>query len=120
MAITESMKASLVSRLNGLASQRKNVRRIDVRFRGNSAYVDAYVIDTWYPEGATDEQKAAIDGTPVHLCRLDHIRGNRWRFAFYRASIDRYEPSILPSGSFEGTAEECFECAAFAYLRNVG
>ena len=60
-----------------------------------------------------------MDSTPVHLCRLDHIRGNRWRFAFYRASIGRYEPSILPSGSFEGTAEECFKCAAFAYLRDV-
>ncbi len=119
MAITESVKASLVSRLNGLASKRKNVRRVEVRFRGNSAYADAYVTDTRYPEGTTDEQKAAIDSTPVRLCRLDHIRGNRWRFAFYRASIGRYEPSILPSRSFEGTAEECFECAAFAYLRDV-
>lgn len=119
MAITGSVKASLANRLNGFASQRKNVRRIDMRFRGNSAYVDTYVIDTWYPEGTTDEQKAVIAGTPVHLCRLDHTRRNRWRFTFYRASIDRYEPSILPFSSSVGTTEECFECAAVAYLRDV-
>ena len=62
---------------------------------------------------------AAIDGMPVHLCKLDHIRDNRWRFAFYRASIDRCEHSILPSGSFEGSTEEWFEYAAFSYLLDV-
>lgn len=48
VAITASVKASLVDTLNRLATERKNVRRINVKFRGgNSAYVDAYVIDTW-------------------------------------------------------------------------
>ena len=32
--------------------------------------------------------------------------------AFYTYSHERYEPSIFPNGTFQGTPEEAFETAA--------
>ena len=39
VAITASVKASLVDTLNRLAAERKNVRRIDVKFRGGNSAI---------------------------------------------------------------------------------
>ncbi len=59
-----------------------------------------------------------IDATPTHLCRLGFL-GNmdRWAFAFYKYSDEKYELSVGPSGSFEVTPEEAFDCAAGLYLQ---
>jgi hypothetical protein len=37
-------------------------------------------------------------------------------FALYRASTDRYENALLPTGSFAGTPEETLDCACGLYL----
>ena len=50
--------------------------------------------------------------TPTHLVRLRYFQEDRWSFAFYTYSNDRYEPSMYPSGSFFGTPEEAFDIGA--------
>ena len=79
-------------------------RSVVVRFRGAFAYVDAL----------RDED----DATPLHLCRLGYLGNpNRWEFAFYAYSSEKYEPSLTLSGEFTATPEEAFDTAAFTYLQ---
>jgi prepilin-type processing-associated H-X9-DG protein len=74
---------------------------VKVRFRANFAYVDGQI----------------VDGPTMPLCRLRYGgSANRWGFAFYRASHDDYEESILPSGAFVGSPEEALDCACGVYL----
>ena len=40
----------------------------------------------------------------------------RWGFAFYTYSNEKYELSVFPSGDFRGTPEEAFDTAAQLYL----
>jgi len=95
-------------------------RRIEVRFRGPYAYVDAYVNHTWFMPGTTEAEKERIRNSPVQLCRLTYLpRREVWGFAFYKTSDDTYEPNVTMRGSFEGTPEECLDTAGFAYLKDV-
>jgi len=59
-----------------------------------------------------------LRNTPTHLCRLRYFGDQeRWGFAFYTYSGERYELSVFPSGEFLGPPEEAFQVAAGAYLR---
>jgi hypothetical protein len=58
-----------------------------------------------------------LRATPTHLCRLRYFGGERWGFAFYTYSNERYELSVFPNGEFFGAPEEAFEVSANAYLR---
>lgn len=91
---------------------------VEVRFRGEYAYVDAVESDPWVMPDASAEEKERIRQTPTKLCRLTWT-GNpdSWVFAFYKYSDGRYEPSITLDGSFTGSPETCFDTAAQAYLR---
>jgi hypothetical protein len=92
-------------------------RSIDVRFRGSFAYVDALQRNGWHLSDTPQETRDLIDATPTRLCRLGYLGSlDRWAFAFYKYSDEIYEPSFLPSGEFEGTPEEAFDCAAGVYL----
>ena len=54
--------------------------------------------------------------TPTHLCRLRYFGDEeRWGFAFYTYSGERYELSVFPSGEFLGPPEEAFRVLAEAY-----
>jgi hypothetical protein len=76
--------------------------RIDVWFRGQFCYIDAY------QDGNT---------VPTHLCRLRYFSGHgEWSVAFYMYSHERYEPSFFASGEALGTPEEGFDVGA-VYLR---
>jgi hypothetical protein len=107
-AIPESTRSALQTRLqrHGRDASGGRCRSIEIRFRGRFAYVDA--------QPAGDE---VSDEAPIHLCRLGYL-GNpeHWEFAFYKYSDNTYERSFLPSGSFVGSPEEAFDCAALAYL----
>ena len=95
----------------------EHCRAIDVRFRGSFAYVDALQRNGWHLPGTPQETQDLIDATPTRLCRLRYLGSpDRWEFAFYKYSHEIYEPSFLPSGAFEGTPEEAFDCAAGVYL----
>ena len=59
-----------------------------------------------------------LRNTPTHLCRLRYFGDEeRWGFAFYTYSHERYELSIFPSGEFMGPPEDAFQASAAAYLR---
>jgi hypothetical protein len=100
----ESTKSSLRHRLATRARERwPALAEVDVRFRGQFAYVDGHL----------------ADGTVLPLCRLRYGEyANRWGFAIWLASKDRYEDSYLPSGSHVGTAEDALDCACGLYLND--
>jgi hypothetical protein len=107
-AVPETTRWTVRARLERHAKEEWDgrCRAIDVRFRGRFAYVDALPV----LDGGPDE-------APIHLCRLRYLgQADRWEFAFYTYSGARYEPSCLPSGSFVGSPEEAFDCAALTYL----
>ena len=98
--------------------------RLEIRFRGALCYIDAFT----EPEppspsllkatGETKEQFVErLRSVPTHLGRLRHFGGDRWSYAFYTYSNERYEPTIFPTGDWFGTPEEAFDIGA-AYLRS--
>ncbi len=98
--------------------------RLDIRFRGQFCYVDAYtepvVTPGWPPPGGPESPEAYLErlrNTPTHLCRLRYFgTPDRWGFAFYAYSSESYKPSVFSSGDFLGPPEEAFVAAAEAYL----
>jgi hypothetical protein len=59
-----------------------------------------------------------LRNTPTHLCRLRYFGDEeRWGFAFYAYSSERYELSVFPSDEFLEPPEEAFQVSAEAYLR---
>jgi len=117
--IPEHTRSALRRRLerHALQSWGEHCRAVTVRFRGRYAYVDAFQSNTWHAPATPPEARARIEETPARLCRLGYLGStDRWAFAFYKYSDEAYEPSFLPSGGFEGTPEEAFDCAALVYL----
>jgi hypothetical protein len=99
--------------------------RIDVRFRGQFCYIDAYqeptVSPDWPPAdwGETREEYIQrLRETPIHLCRLRYLgRSDAWSWAMYTYSNERYEPAASWNGSMAGTPEDAFMLAAGLYLQ---
>ena len=99
--------------------------RLEIRFRGQFCYIDAYVEPEplgpgWPPADWPETREEYLErqrNTPVHLCRLRYF-GNQegWGFAFYTYSHGRYELAVFPSGEFFGPPEEAFRVSAEAYL----
>ena len=94
--------------------------RIDVRFRGALCYIDAYTDPGDIGPGVDEtakQHRERLCNTPTHLCRIRFLGDeNRWSFAFYTYSHEKYEISFLNSGDFLGTPEEAFEASA-VYLQ---
>lgn len=101
----ESTKNSLQYRLNAHARAHwPQVKTLDVRYRGQFAYVQAEL----------------ADGTTQPLIRLRYGgSAQHWGFGLYLASSDRYENQILPSGSPNGSPEEALDCACSLYLDHL-
>ena len=99
--------------------------RLDIRFRSQFYYVDAYTEPEplgpgWPPPDwpeSREEYLERLRNTPRHLCRLRYF-GNeeRWGFAFFSYGGDRYELSVFPTGEFFGPPEEAFSVSAEVYL----
>lgn len=102
--IPDSTKTSLLQKLTRRQRERwPQVKEVKLRFRGRFAYVDAVM----------------PDGEHWPLCRLRYGgSASLWGFAFYAASSESYQDSILPSGAFEGTPEEALDCACGTYLND--
>jgi hypothetical protein len=98
--------------------------KLAVRFRGQFCYIDAYTEPdppgpNWPPRDwpeTRDQYLERLRNTPTHLCRLRYFGDNRWGFAFYTYSHERYELSVFPSGGFLGPPEEALRASA-GYLR---
>jgi hypothetical protein len=100
--------------------------RLDIRFRGQFCYIDAYtepqpLTPDWPPADWPESREEYLErmrNTPTHLCRLRYFGDEEgWGFAFYTYSNMRYELSIFPSGAFFGPPEEAFHVSANLYLQ---
>lgn len=98
--------------------------RLDVRFRSQFCYIDAYiepdVAPNWPPPDYPESREELIErlrNTPTHLCRLRYFGENKgWSFAFYAYSSEKYKLCMFANGTFFGTPEEAFEQSAM-YLQ---
>jgi hypothetical protein len=95
--------------------------RIDVRFRGQFCYVDAYTEPgqhVFVPAGMSREEVVErLRNTPTKLCRLRYFgQDDSWSMGFFKYSDEKYELCVFPSGDFWGPPEEAFEIAAGVYL----
>ena len=98
--------------------------RLDIRFRAQFCYIDAYtepsVPRNWPPEDWQETREQYVErlrNTPTHLCRLRYFGDEeRWAFAFFAYSSEKYELSMLPSGDFYASPEDAFATAAGLYL----
>ena len=127
--IPDAVKRRATQRIRRYAEQHfaGSFTRLEIRFRGKSCYVDAYTepeaSPDWPPPDwpeSREEYLERLRNTPTHLCRLRYFGDEeRWGFAFYTYSNERYELSIFPSGDFYGTPEEAFDTAASVYLMPI-
>ncbi|MCC9310832.1 hypothetical protein LN042_27810 [Kitasatospora sp. RB6PN24] len=94
---SEHTRLSLEARLGEHARTAwPQLEQVHVRHRGAFAYVEAEL----------------ADGERAKLMRLRYTGAvSKWGFALYYASSDRYEDSLLLTGSTVGTAAEALDCA---------
>ena len=117
--IPNSVREALRDRLVRHVSRRwKNrIGKVFIRFHG--AYV--YIAALERPKGDLSTPQivryAEPSEIPVELCRLGYL-GNLedWKYAFFKYSDGRYAPSIVASGGFTATPEQCFDSSAGVYL----
>lgn len=126
--IPDRVRQRTEARMRRFAEERFAGRytRLDVRFRGQFCYVDAYTEPEplrpgWppahWPE-SPEEYQDRLRNTPIHLCRLRYF-GNEegWGFGFYSYASERYELSVFPTGEFFGLPEDALEVSGEMYLR---
>ncbi|WP_120795502.1 hypothetical protein [Thiocapsa rosea] len=120
--IPDSIKPLLTRRILNHAAENYagKYNKIDVRFRGQFCYIDAYtepyVPADYDPTFFGESREARIErlrNFPTHLCRLRYFGDqDRWSMAFYTYSHDEYEPCVFDNGSWYGTPEEAFDASA--------
>jgi hypothetical protein len=101
--------------------------RLEIRFRGQFCYIDAYTepdaLDEGWPPAdwpeSREEYLERLRNTPIHLCRLRYFGGDQWGFAFFSYANNQYKLSVFPSGDFLGTPEVAFHVSAEMYLHDV-
>jgi hypothetical protein len=123
--IPPAIQTEVERRIRKVAEEHFNGRytRLEIRFRNQFCYIDAYtepsVSENWPPSDwpeTRDEYFARMRSTPTHLCRLRYFGDDRWGFAFFAYSSEKYELSMFPSGEFLGTPEDAFFVSAQGYL----
>ena len=125
--VPDAVKLSTEDRIRKCAESKFADRytRLETRFRGQFCYIDAYTEPepmgpNWPPPDwpeTREEYMERMRNTPTHLCRLRYFGDEeRWGFAFYTYSNEKYELSVYPTGDFYGTPEEAFETSAEVYL----
>ena len=123
--ITEALKTEIKQRIERVAQRRFKGKytRLDIRFKGQFCYIDAYkepqVMKGWPPKDwpeTREEFYERLRNTPTHLCRLRYFSDDRWGYAFYTYSHEKYELSVYPNGEFFGKPEDAFVASAEAYL----
>ena len=120
--ITDAVKQRTTARIQRYAAEHfaGQYTRLDIRYRGQFCYIDAYtepkVSENWPPPDWPEPREVYIErmrNTPTHLCRLRFFGDEeKWGFAFYTYSGERYELAMFDSGSFVGTPEDAFRISA--------
>ncbi|MCC0179893.1 hypothetical protein I4641_23435 [Waterburya agarophytonicola K14] len=125
--ITEKVRERVKQRILNYAETNYSGKyiRLDVRFRGQFCYIDAYkepdIAADFPPPDFPESREEYLErrrNNPIHLCRLRYF-GNEagWGFAFYSYSSEKYKLSVFDNGEFYGTPEEAFESSAM-YLQD--
>src|SRR5258708_5846616 len=124
--IPERVQRDVQQRLAAVAAERfaGKYTRLDIRFKAQFCYIDAYTeppkpTKSWPPKDwpeTREEYLERLRNTPTHLCRLRYFGADRWGFAFYTYSNEKYELSTFPNGEFLGKPEEAFLLSATIYL----
>jgi hypothetical protein len=126
--IPEPVRQRVEERLRRYAEEQFAGRftRIEIRFRGQFCYVDAYTEPEplgpdWPPADwpeTREEYQERLRNTPTHLCRLRYFGDEeRWGFGFYSYASERYELSMFPTGGFFGAPEDALHVSGIAYLQ---
>lgn len=122
--IPPALKQSITARLEAHAAKHYAGKFIclEITFRGPLCYLNAYQEPE--PPGASflaatgetlEEYLTRLRSHPIRPGRLRHFAPDRWSYAFYTYSSERYEPAIFPHGDWFGTPEQAFDIGA-AYL----
>ena len=124
--IPETVKRAVTQRIQRVAEQHFTGKytRLDIRFKGQFCYIEAYtepprLTKSWPPKDWPESRETYIErlrNTPTHLCRLRYFGDERWGYAFYTYSHERYELTFFPNGAFFGKPEDAFREAAQLYL----
>jgi hypothetical protein len=120
--IPEAVQRETEKRLLAHAAKKHKGRyaRLDIRFKGQFCYVDAYQEPqepVYVPRGEKLEAvRERLRNTPLHLCRLrysgPHHGAKYWTLGFYKYSDEKYEASVFHSGDMYGTPEEGLDVGA--------
>ena len=119
--IPDSVKNDIERRINNIAEKhfKGKYTRLDFHFKGQFCYIDAFqepeVSEDWPPKDWPETREEYIERlrkTPTHLCRLRYFGNDRWGFAFYTYSNEKYELSVFPNGEFLGKPEDAFMASA--------
>ncbi len=124
--IKEAVKKRTEKRIRDYAEAHLAGRhtRLEVRFRAQFCYVDAYTEPeppgpNWPPPDwpeSREEYLERLRNTPVHLFRLRYFDDERWGLAFYSYANNKYELSVFPTGEFFGIPEVALQTAADFHL----
>jgi hypothetical protein len=104
--IPEAVKRDLTQRIQRVAEQhfKGKYTRLDIRFKAQFCYIEAYtepprLTKSWPPKDWPESREEYIErlrSTPIHLIRLRYFGDERWGYAFYTYSHERYELSMFP------------------------
>jgi len=121
--IPDRVKARTKRRIERYAEEhyKGKYTRLDIRFRSQFCYIDAYTephpVELTGTDETPEERLERLRNIPTHLCRLRYFGDeDAWGFAFYKYSDMKYELSVLDSGDFWGTPEQAFDTAS-VYLQ---
>ena len=120
LPIPAAVKRTTVDRLQKHAADNYGglYARIDIRFRGALCYMDAFK-EPHEPDKrllrinheTREEYLDRMSSYPIHLGRIRYFGTDKWSYAYYTYSNERYEPATLSGGWF-GTPEEAFDIGA--------
>ncbi len=122
--IPDLVRIDVEKRINDVAEQQLKGKfsRLDISFKGQFCYIDAFtepaVDENWNEELLLETREEHIErlrNSPLHLCRLRYFDKDKWGFAFYNYSNEKYELATYPDGEFFGKPEDAFLASAVFY-----
>ncbi len=103
-AVRRATKAAILA--HGQRHFTNRYRELEVRFKAQFCYVDAYV----------EPEEPVGDESELKLCRIRFFAPERWSLAIYSYAQERYEASVFADGGFVGLPQDGFDLAANLYL----
>jgi hypothetical protein len=82
---------------------------LELSFKGQFCYIDAFtepdVDENWNEEIMQETKEEHIErllNSPLHLCRLRYFDKDKWGFAYYNYSDEKFKLATYPDGEFFG------------------